>query len=168
MIIWFFGQPSSGKTTLSNLFFKKIKPVYNYVFPKAIDISILDGDFLRSVFQDKGFDKTARQRNIQRAMDIAIYENHIKGLTIAALVTPYNEQRLWLQNYLGADNIVFVYLKYNTESEKRGKELFHVEDFEQPEELVNLIEINTTELGVQECADKVYSYLIDLQKKTKK
>lgn len=96
-------------------------------------------------------------------MDIAIYENHIKGLIIAALVTPYNQQRIWLQNFLGADNIVFVYLKYNTESEKRGKENFHVNDFEKPEGLENLIEIDTSQLTEEECVNKVLSYIIDLQ-----
>ena len=65
MIVWFTGQPGSGKTTLANEFishFKNRNPN-----KKIINI---DGDDLRNISKNKDYSKEGRIKNISTAISI--------------------------------------------------------------------------------------------------
>ena len=127
MIYWFTGQPGAGKTTLVNNLLDH--------FGKSNTI-IIDGDDLRDIFENKDYSEVGRRKNIERAQDIAFFLDK-KGFTVlVALVSPYKDQR---ESFKKVADVIEVYV--NT-SEDRGRNMYHVENYEPPTE--NFIDIDTT------------------------
>lgn len=127
MIYWFTGQPGAGKTTLVNNLLDH--------FGKSNTI-IIDGDDLRDIFENKDYSEVGRRKNIERAQDIALFLDK-KGFTVlVALVSPYKDQR---ESFKKVADVIEVYV--NT-SEDRGRNMYHVENYEPPTE--NFIDIDTT------------------------
>ena len=87
MIILLYGQPASGKTTLSN----ELMRIYDN--QDAIQI---DGDKWRDVTKNKDYSKEGRNRNLKGAFDMALYLEKDDYVPILSFVTPYTE----LRNYL--------------------------------------------------------------------
>jgi hypothetical protein len=144
MILVLFGQPCSGKTTLA----------------RALDDNhyLLDGDRLREVFKDKNFGREGRIKNLNRASDIAVFCHSIHNKVSISMVYPYKEAREYLNEMcerLGID-VFWVYLHYNGE---RGRENFHVEDFELDFQEENVLTLNTSELSEEECLNKIREYV---------
>jgi adenylylsulfate kinase-like enzyme len=138
MIIVLFGQPHCGKSTLANL---------------LPDFHNIDGDKLRELFVNKDYSREGRIRNLNRASDIAHYLNNQGTNVVLSLVYPYKEARQYLNSL--TEDVAWVYLTYN---EERGREKFHVQDFETPEE-ERILHLNTSESTIQECIDKILSYV---------
>lgn len=139
MIIVLFGQPHSGKTTLAKQFpsFKNI-----------------DGDELRELFANKDYSREGRIRNLNRASDIAHYLHRHGNNVILSLVYPYKECRDYLRSL--DPEASFVYLHY---TEKRGREKFHVEDFELDLTQEEVWTLNTSILSEEECIKQIYEYV---------
>lgn len=148
MIYLFFGQPCSGKTTLAKRLYSKLD-VNNTIH--------IDGDEFRAIFGNTGYDKQSRLDNVKSAFDIAIYLNAKKYNIILSFVTPYIESRYYLKDKVL--DTKFIYLEYNTKKNIRGREKYHVEDFEMPtfEELINenFVSLNTSKLTENQCFDKL-------------
>jgi adenylylsulfate kinase len=131
MIYYLIGQPHAGKTTLSKL-------LKQHLFPQ--NIIQIDGDEIRDIFQNKDYSEEGRRKNIQRAQDIAKFLN-AKGFdVIMSLVSPYKDLRDELKS---TSNVTEVYIHT---TEVRGRESFHVENYEKPTE--DYISIDTS--GVSE------------------
>lgn len=127
-IYWFTGQPASGKTTLVNNLLTH--------FGKENTI-IIDGDDLRDIFQNKDYSEVGRRKNIERAQDIAQFLDK-KGFTVlVSLVSPYKDQR---EDFKNREDVVEVYVHT---TEDRGRNHFHVENYESPTE--NFIDLDTTD-----------------------
>ncbi len=142
MIIVLFGQPHSGKTTLAR------ELMYN------MHAYHIDGDNLRDLFKNKDYSKEGRIKNLNRASDIAHFVNDGIGAdVILSLVYPYKEARDYL-NILTND-VKWVYLTY---TKPRGREAFHVSDFEEPE-LENFLQINTDNQSIEETLEKIEKYV---------
>jgi adenylylsulfate kinase-like enzyme len=139
MIIVLFGQPCSGKTTLAKQFpsFKNI-----------------DGDELRELFENKDYSREGRIRNLNRASDIAHYLHRHGDNVILSLVYPYKEARDYLRSL--DPEVKFVYLYYNGE---RGREKFHVKDFELDLLQEDVWALKTSELSIEECIKQIYQYV---------
>lgn len=131
MIYYLIGQPHAGKTTLSKL-------LKQHLYPQ--NIIQIDGDEIRDIFQNKDYSEQGRRKNIQRAQDIAKFLN-AKGFdVIISLVSPYKDLRDELKS---TSNVTEVYIHTN---DVRGRESFHVENYEKPTE--DYISIDTS--GVSE------------------
>jgi adenylylsulfate kinase-like enzyme len=139
MILVFFGQPHSGKTTLSN-------EILNDRFEFSID-----GDDLREMFSNKDFSRDGRIKNLNRASDIATFLNKKGKNVVMSLVYPIKECRDYL-NSLNPNEVNWVFLKYQDE---RGREKNHVIDFEFPEANEKYLELDTSELSISECLEKI-------------
>lgn len=148
MIVVIFGQPHSGKSTLAESLY----------LPFATNI---DGDKLRELFSNKDYSREGRIKNLNRASDIAVFLNSINNNVIVSLVYPYKETRDYLNSI--CSNVVWVYLTYD---EKRGREGFHVKDFEEPIG-ENVLSINTTKNDVRDCIQMIKK-LINKERKNEK
>ena len=144
MVLWFTGQPGSGKTTLTNRFiddkligFMKIHPVR---------IVHIDGDDLREIVDNKDYSEQGRRKNIQFAIDMAKVMDDKGYLVIVSMVSPYRDQREELKM---ERNIGEFYLHT---TEIRGKEDYFVENYEPP--LHNFVDMDTDK-PIEECIDEI-------------
>jgi len=137
MIIVLFGQPHCGKSTLA-----KLLP----------DFHNIDGDKLRDLFQNKDFSREGRIKNLNRASDIAHYLNNNGTNVVLSLVYPYKEARDYLNSL--TNDVKWVYLTYEID---RGREKFHVQDFEYPEQGEALY-LNTEWMTEEECITEIKQY----------
>jgi adenylylsulfate kinase-like enzyme len=138
MIIVLFGQPHSGKTTIAKEF---------------LSYRNIDGDKLRELFANKDYSREGRIRNLNRASDIAHYMNTEGDDVTLSLVYPYKEARDYL-NGLTKD-VAWVYLTY---TDQRGRENFHVQDFELPTD-ENILHINTSATSLNDCLKLIDNYV---------
>ena len=144
MILWFTGQPGSGKTTLAERFiddkligFMKIQP---------IRIVHIDGDDLRDIVDNKDYSEKGRRENIKLAINMARFLDDKRFIVIVSLVSPYRDQREELKM---ERNIAEFYLHT---TEIRGKEDYFVEGYEPP--LHNFTDIDTNK-PIEECVDEI-------------
>ena len=140
MIIVLFGQPTSGKSTLAN-----------YIVETSFNFINIDGDNLRKIFKNKDYSREGRIKNLNRASDIATYENSVGYDVVLSLVYPYKEARDYLNSI--CNDVMWVYLTYDGE---RERDLYHVKDFEIPGDNENALVLNTSKLSIQECINKMF------------
>jgi adenylylsulfate kinase-like enzyme len=140
MIVVLFGQPNSGKTTLSMGLEKRFIHTHN-----------IDGDEFRAIFQNKDYSREGRIKNLNKAVDVGHYliSTGMCDNLVFSMNFPYRETREYLREMM--PNAVFFYLHYES---PRGREKYHVEDFEIPtqEEATHL---NTEQLTIDQCIAKI-------------
>jgi adenylylsulfate kinase-like enzyme len=130
-IYWFTGQPGAGKTVLAKLLQARFEWMRQDVFH-------IDGDDLRDLIQNKDYSKEGRIKNIELAQSIAKYLYNKNNNVVVSLVSPYLDIREKFKQDMGAD-IVEIYVHT---TDIRGREQFHVPDYEVPTS--NFISIDTT------------------------
>ena len=144
MVLWFTGQPGSGKTTLTNRFIDDKLVGFMKVHPMRI--VHIDGDDLRDIVDNKDYSEQGRRENINLAMNLARFMDN-KGFTVVvSLVSPYRDLREELKM---ERNIAEFYLHT---TEIRGKENYFVDNYEAP--LHNFVDMDTNKT-IEECLDEV-------------
>jgi len=146
MIYWFTGQPHSGKTTLAD----SLKEVY---MPHAFRI---DGDQMRELFANKDYTEKGRRANIDAAQKIAHYLHNQGKDVIVSLVSPYRDQREEFKDLL-TWQIKEIYVHYNPELGRRGREEYWVEEYTKPTE--KYLDIDTTLDSPKESLIKVNNFI---------
>lgn len=137
MIYWLTGQPGSGKTTLALELMKNISSPTIHI----------DGDDLRDIFVNKDYSEFGRRKNIERAQDISLFLDR-KGYTVfVSLVSPYKDQR---DEFKKTTDVIEIYVHT---TENRGRESFHVVNYEPPTE--NFIDIDTTNVSIIDSVNKI-------------
>ena len=155
MIVWFTGQPGSGKTTLAERFIND--KLLWFMRMNRRDIIHIDGDDLRESIHNKDYSEEGRRENINLAMNISRFMDD-KGFTvIVSMVSPYRDQREELKM---ERNIGEFYLHT---TEIRGKEDYFVENYEPP--LHNFVDINTNKT-IEECTDEVLTVYREMARVT--
>lgn len=144
MIYWFTGQPGSGKTTLA-------KELVKYLKNDSKDVFHIDGDDIRDIFKNKDYSEKGRRKNIERAQDISKYLNEKGYDVIVSLVSPYKNQR---DDFKKDNNLIEIYI--HTE-DVRGRESYHVVDYEKPTE--NYVDIDTTSTNLVSSFNELISKL---------
>ncbi len=144
MVIWFTGQPGSGKTTLANKFIED--KLIGFMKIPSGDIVHIDGDDLREVVDNKDYSEKGRRENINLAMNIARFLDNKRFVVVVSLVSPYRDMREKLKS---ERNITEFYLHT---TEIRGRENYFAEDYEPP--LNNFTDIDTNK-SIEECLDEI-------------
>lgn len=145
MIVLIFGQPASGKTTLSKELMK-----YSY-FHKFFHI---DGDEWREVTKNKDYSLHGRVDNLKAAFNMALFLEK-KGMDIIlSFVAPFELWREYLRQ--NAQEYFQVYLTYN---EDRGRNKYFSSTFEVSVKDCDLC-LNTSENNIQVCCEKIIEAII--------
>ena len=132
MIYWFTGQPGHGKTVLAKSLKEYIE--YNYSHKQVFHV---DGDDLREILVNKDYSKQGRENNIRTAQSIALYLDNKGYDVVVSLVAPYKELR---EEFKSRADVKEIYVHT---TEERGREQYHVQDYEAPTE--NFIDVDTTD-----------------------
>ena len=168
-VIWMTGLSGSGKTTVA-------KGVERYLHSQGILSQLLDGDNIRvGVSNNLSFSPEDRIENIRRIAEVSKLFLNCGIVTLNSFVSPTIEIRKIAENIIGAENFIEVYIKASVETcEKRDvKGLYkkarkgEIKDFtginapfEAPEN--PKIEINTSELSIDESVQKVLDYILPI------
>ncbi|MFP4521713.1 MAG: adenylyl-sulfate kinase [Fibrobacterota bacterium] len=162
-VLWFTGLSGSGKSTITELLYKKMEE-------SGIKTEHLDGDVIRDMFPGTGFSREDRNAHIKRVGHMSsLLEKH-GVFVLVSLISPFRESRDFVRGVCG--NFVEIYVSTPLEEcERRDvKGLYgrarkgEIKDFtgisspfeppEKPE-----IEIDTRDVSVDEAAEKVMKYI---------
>jgi adenylylsulfate kinase len=143
MIILLFGQPASGKTTLSNELKSKIY---------SSSLVQIDGDEWREVTKNKDYSKEGRLLNLKGAFDMAIYLEKKGFQIILSFVTPFEELRSYLAE--NGQEVAQIYLTYSGD---RGRNMNFAKEFEEP--TGDYLKIDTSTSTINECVSKIMNYV---------
>ena len=145
MIILFYGQPASGKTTLAKAFIKSMNNSWH-------DFIHIDGDEWRAVCNNKNYTKEGRVANMECAFNAAKFLE-IQGFTpVLSFVAPYKEMREKLTE--SGQLLIQIYLEYEGD---RGRTNYFATDFEKPD--TECLKLNTSLNTIDYCVNKVIEYI---------
>ncbi|NJK95457.1 MAG: adenylyl-sulfate kinase [Bacteroidales bacterium] len=101
--VWFIGLPCSGKSTVSQGVYAKLKS-------DGFKIKLLDGDDLRKgINNNLGFSITDRQENIRRVAEVNKLFLDEEYIVLNALICPLRDMRLMVSNIIGVENFCEIF-----------------------------------------------------------
>ena len=148
MIILFYGQPASGKTTLADQFYE------NALLEKPVFFIKIDGDKWREITKNKDYSKEGRINNLKGAFNMALYLENLGFTPVLSFVTPYRELRRYLRE--NAKGLVEIYLKYSGD---RGRNMNFATDFEVPVDDEYSLCFDTSVKSINECTNEIIEFV---------
>jgi len=165
-VLWFTGLSGSGKSTIANVVEKRL-------FARARHTYILDGDNVRhGLNQDLGFTDADRVENIRRVGEVAKLMVDAGLMVMTSFISPFKAERRMVHDLMDEGEFIEVYVDTPIEvcAERDPKGLYkkakagEIKNFtgfdspyEEPERAD--IHVNTDKQSVEECADKIITYL---------
>ena len=148
MIILFYGQPASGKTTLADQFYE------NALLEKPVFFIKIDGDKWREITKNKDYSKEGRINNLKGAFNMALYLEDLGFTPVLSFVTPYRELRRYLRE--NAKGLVEIYLKYSGD---RGRNMNFATDFEVHVDDEYSLCFDTSVKSINECTNEIIEFV---------
>lgn len=168
VILWFTGLPSSGKSTIAHA-------VEEGLYQRGCNAFVFDGDNVRhGLCSDLGFSKEDRAENIRRIGEMVKLFIEAGLIALTAFISPFRSDREKIRKLVGEDNFIEVYCRCSLEiCEQRDvkghytqakigkiKEFTGISSpYEEPKN-PDLI-LDTADLSVAECVDKVIYLLLE-------
>ena len=161
MVIWFTGQPGSGKTTLAERFIQDKLIGFMKMRPK--DIVHIDGDVIRKTLarqEADDYSRDGRFKLINWVKDTSVFLVSKGYLPVISMVSPFRWLREELKligkgtHYSKVQPKFIVLEVYCHTSEIRGKEKHFVEDYQKP--LTDFTDMDTTNKTIEECIDEIF------------
>jgi bifunctional enzyme CysN/CysC len=113
LTIWLTGLPGSGKSTVAQALERRLIDAGHACF-------VLDGDNLRhGLNRDLGFTSEARRENVRRTAEAARLMNDAGLIVIAALISPYEEDRAMARRIVGPERFFETYVAADVEACER-------------------------------------------------
>lgn len=168
-IIWLTGLSASGKSTIATKLEKRL-------FYSNYQVKVLDGDNVRlGLNKDLSFSDDDRKENIRRVAEVAKLFSDTGIITITSFISPFSLDRQSAREIIGDDNFIEVFIKTPLEVciERDPKGLYkkalagEIKNFtginsvvyEEP--IMADIVLDTVELNVDDCVNKIITYLLE-------
>jgi adenylylsulfate kinase len=165
-LIWFTGLSGSGKSTLANLLEAKLHS-------HGIHTFLLDGDNIRlGLNKDLGFTENDRSENLRRIGEVGKLMVDAGLVTIAAFVSPFEQDRKMVQEILGKENYLEIYVSTPLEECIRrdvkglykralNGEIPHFTGVSSPYEAPSnsYLTIDTTDQSFETCLENIYQLI---------
>lgn len=167
VVLWFTGLSNSGKSTIAHRVEERLHRLGCRTF-------VFDGDNVRhGLCSDLGFSPEHRKENIRRIGEMARLFIEAGVISIAAFISPYDQDRKWLRTRAGGDSFIEIYcecpleiceqrdVKGHYKKARRGEipEFTGVSAPYEPPESPE-IHLTTHEMTEEECTEAVVTYLI--------
>ncbi|GLP99833.1 adenylyl-sulfate kinase [Methylophaga thalassica] len=165
-ILWFTGLSGAGKSTVADAVEQKLFELGHHTY-------LLDGDNVRhGLNKDLGFSDADRVENIRRIGEMAKLFADAGLIVMSAFISPFRSDRQLVRDLVEEKEFVEVYISTPLSTcEKRDPKGLYKKarsgqiknftgidsDYEVPHHPE--IALNTAELNVNECVDRVISYL---------
>jgi len=162
-VLWFTGLSGSGKSTVS-------ERVYPVLKERGYRVEHLDGDAIRDIFPKTGFSKEDRNAHIKRVGYLASRLQAHGVFVIGSFISPYKESRDFVRNL--CEDFVEIYISTPLEEcerrdvkglyeKARSGEITQFTGIDDPYEAPENpeLEIDTTDISVDEAVEKVIQYL---------
>lgn len=165
-ILWFTGLSGAGKSTVADAVEQKLFELGHHTY-------LLDGDNVRhGLNKDLGFTDADRVENIRRIGEMAKLFADAGLIVMSAFISPFRSDRQMVRDLVEEKEFVEVYIStpLSTCEERDPKGLYKKarsgqiknftgidSDYEVPHHPE--VTLNTAELNVSECVDRVISYL---------
>ncbi|EGL53345.1 adenylylsulfate kinase and related kinase [Methylophaga aminisulfidivorans MP] len=165
-ILWFTGLSGAGKSTVADAVEQKLFELGHHTY-------LLDGDNVRhGLNKDLGFSDADRVENIRRIGEMAKLFADAGLIVMSAFISPFRSDRQMVRDLVEEKEFVEVYIStpLSTCEERDPKGLYKKarsgqiknftgidSDYEVPHHPE--VTLNTAELNVNECVDRVISYL---------
>jgi adenylylsulfate kinase-like enzyme len=138
MIIWFTGQPKSGKTTLARLLSNELKCPW------------IDGDVVRKLVGNNDYSELGRRENIDLIQEMAVVSHRHNKYCVVSAVAPFRDQR---DRFKTEHDVLEVYLP----TPPNHKTARHVTYYEPPVQY--FLEVNTFLFTPDVCLAKIMDSL---------
>lgn len=111
--VWLTGLSGSGKSTISAALERRLIDAGHACF-------VLDGDNLRhGLNRNLGFTPEDRRENVRRTAEVARLMNDAGLIVIAALISPYEEDRAMARDIIGEERFFETYLAADVDACER-------------------------------------------------
>ncbi|MEW6570523.1 MAG: adenylyl-sulfate kinase [Nitrospirota bacterium] len=168
VIVWFTGLSNSGKSTIAHAIEEKLHEMGCRTF-------VFDGDNVRhGLNKNLGFSREDRKENIRRIGEMCKLFTEAGIIALTAFISPYREDREMIRQIARDGDFIEVYCKCGIEvCESRDKkgiyararrgEIPEFTGISAPYEIPENPEIviNTENMTVEECVNKVMNYLVN-------
>lgn len=172
--VWLVGLSGAGKTTVGAALEKRL-------IENGVLTQILDGDNIRSgINKNLRFTEEDREENIRRIAEVNKLFINCGVVTINCFINPTNDTREFVENILGKEDIITVYINTPLEvceqrdvkglyKKARSGKIKNFTGISSPFEAPKNPElaINTAELSIEESAEKILKYMLPLVKAKK-
>jgi adenylylsulfate kinase len=162
-VLWFTGLSGSGKSTISEKVYQRLKDL-------GYEVEHLDGDAVREVFPSTGFSKEARDNHVKKVGFIASLLQKHGVFVVASFISPYQDARDFVRNRCEDFTEVYISTPLEVCEERDVKGLYakarsgEIDNFtgisdpyEAPEDPE--LEIDTTDITPEEGVQMVFDYL---------
>lgn len=162
-VLWFTGLSGSGKSTIS-------EKVYSRLKEEGYAVEHLDGDAVREVFPTTGFSKEERDSHVKRVGFVASLLQKHGVFVVASFISPYQDARDFVRDM--CEDFTEVYISTPLEECER-RDVKGLYDKARKGEIDNFtgisdpyeepknpeLDINTTDITPEEGVQQVMDYL---------